>query len=153
MPISLTSIVSSISSFQTFLHSDPAARASFVAEISLLKSLRHPNVLRFVGIFCKDSKVRPLPTVWRAPRNTVLLKRACCSFLAILLACLLAYLHACLFVCLLAWIHCVVVRVFEWTCFSICFPRSQTTFPQLHLITEYISGGTLEAILLGKVAG
>jgi serine/threonine protein kinase len=37
--------------------SDPQARASFVAEMSLLKSLRHDNVLRFVGIFCKEDKV------------------------------------------------------------------------------------------------
>eukprot|EP00051_Salpingoeca_urceolata_P023975 m.414036 g.414036 ORF g.414036 m.414036 type:complete len:994 (+) comp20174_c5_seq11:1795-4776(+) len=34
--------------------SDPVARASFVMEMSLLKSLSHDHVLRFFGIFCKQ---------------------------------------------------------------------------------------------------
>eukprot|EP01147_Barroeca_monosierra_P011128 gene11128-3188_t len=36
------------------------ARAAFVSEMSLLKSLNHRNVLRFMGIFCKDDKLHLL---------------------------------------------------------------------------------------------
>ncbi|EGD83226.1 TKL/LISK/LIMK protein kinase [Salpingoeca rosetta] len=40
--------------------SDNTARAAFVAEMSLLKSLHHHNVLHFMGIFCKDDKLHLL---------------------------------------------------------------------------------------------
>jgi hypothetical protein len=35
-------------------------RAAFMNEVNLLKSLAHPNILEYVGIFCLDRKVRVL---------------------------------------------------------------------------------------------
>eukprot|EP00047_Mylnosiga_fluctuans_P012144 m.24616 g.24616 ORF g.24616 m.24616 type:complete len:762 (+) comp4037_c0_seq1:45-2330(+) len=37
--------------------SDPTARIAFVKEVSLLKTLSHPNVLRFIGLFATDQKL------------------------------------------------------------------------------------------------
>eukprot|EP00043_Microstomoeca_roanoka_P019760 m.229405 g.229405 ORF g.229405 m.229405 type:complete len:623 (-) comp17052_c2_seq1:206-2074(-) len=39
------------------IRSDPDAKALFVQEMSLLKKLRHPNVLRFIGLFYSNDKL------------------------------------------------------------------------------------------------
>lgn len=46
---------------------DPEAKASFVQEMSLLKTLTHPNVLKFLGLYNKDGNVRgvAVASLWR----------------------------------------------------------------------------------------
>eukprot|EP00049_Salpingoeca_infusionum_P026870 m.28581 g.28581 ORF g.28581 m.28581 type:complete len:798 (-) comp9052_c0_seq3:2918-5311(-) len=39
------------------IRSDPEAQAGFVAEMNLLKSLNHPNVLKFIGLFFRDKTI------------------------------------------------------------------------------------------------
>ena len=43
---------------------DPEAENNFIKEVSVLRSLEHPNVLRFLGVLYRDKKLNLITGKW-----------------------------------------------------------------------------------------